>query len=148
LNPGWVVDASVGVKPYLPEDLAEAAKRLLRGAYNRTTPLFVPDLFYSECANIFLKYVRRSALPREHARRSLDNLKSLPLRAFSGARFLALALDRSFELALRYELSAYDAAYVITAQILEVPLVTADERLIRKLKGSGLDIHWLGDLPL
>ncbi|MFL6196494.1 MAG: type II toxin-antitoxin system VapC family toxin [Thermoanaerobaculia bacterium] len=148
MNAGWVVDASVAVKPYLREDLAETAKRLLRTAYSRATPLFVPDLFYSECANIFLKHVRRSALSSDHARRSLDNLKSLPLRPFSGARFLALALDRSFELALRYELSAYDAAYVTTAQVLEVPLVTADEKLIRKLAGSSVEICFLGDLPL
>jgi predicted nucleic acid-binding protein len=139
----WVVDASVGVKPYLPEDLSESAKRLFRTLRAGKVDLFVPDLFYSECANIFVKYVRRFNIPPAYARKSLMNLRSLPLLSTSGSELLASA----FNLALDHGISAYDASYVALARKLSAPVITADEKLIRKLEGSGADIHWLGDLP-
>jgi predicted nucleic acid-binding protein len=139
----WVVDASVGVKPYLPEDLSESAKRLFRTLRAGKVDLFVPDLFYSECANIFVKYVRRFNTPPAHARQSLTNLRSLPLLSTSGSELFTSA----FDLALDHGISAYDASYLALAQKLSAPVITADEKLIRKLAGSGADIHWLGDLP-
>jgi predicted nucleic acid-binding protein len=139
----WVVDASVGVKPYLPEDLSESAKRLFRTLRAGKVDLFVPDLFYSECANIFVKYVRRFNTPPAHARESLMNLRSLPLLSTSGSELFTSA----FNLALDHGISAYDASYLALAQKLSAPVITADEKLIRKLAGSGADIHWLGDLP-
>jgi predicted nucleic acid-binding protein len=143
LNRVWVVDASVGVKPYLPEDLSELAKRLFRSLRAGKVELFVPDLFYNECASIFLKYVRRFNTPPDHARKSLMNLRSLPLLSTSGSELFITA----FNLALDHGMSAYDASYVALARKLSVPFITADEKLIRKLEGTGIDIRWLGDLP-
>lgn len=143
MSRGWVVDASVGVKPYLPEDLSESAKRLFRTLRVGKVDLFVPDLFYNECANIFLKYVRRFNIPSAHARKSLTNLRSLPLLSTSGSEIFTSA----FNLALDHGISAYDASYVTLAQKLGVPFITADEKLIRKLAGTGADLRWLGDLP-
>ena len=140
----WVIDASAGVKFYVPEDLTEAAKRLFQGLDEGEISLFVPDLFYRECANIFWKYVRRFGLQVDYARRSLRNLISLPLTLIPGTDLLPTALD----LALDYEITAYDASYVALAHDLRLPLVTADRKLLRKLAGSGTDIRWLGDLSL
>jgi predicted nucleic acid-binding protein len=105
--------------------------------------LFVPDLFYSECANIFLKYVRRFNFPLANARKSLINLRSLPLLSTSGSELFTSA----FNLGLDYGISAYDASYIALARKLSAPVITADEKLIRKLASTGTDIHWLGDLP-
>ncbi|HEV7509927.1 MAG TPA: type II toxin-antitoxin system VapC family toxin [Thermoanaerobaculia bacterium] len=102
---------------------------------------FVPDIFYIECANIFWKYVRRFNVPQDHARKSLVNLASLALLSVSSDELLHSALD----LALEYGTSAYDASYVALSHQLNLPFVTADEKLIRKLEGSGTDAVWLGD---
>ncbi|HEX3556565.1 MAG TPA: type II toxin-antitoxin system VapC family toxin [Thermoanaerobaculia bacterium] len=142
MSRGWVVDASVAVKLYLPEDLSNAAENLF------SEPLivgrrrfFVPDLFYVECANIFWKYVRRFNIPQGHARKSLKNLASLTLLSVSSNDLLHSALD----LALEYGISAYDASYVALAHQMDLPFVTADEKLIGKLKGSDTEAVWLGD---
>jgi len=46
-----------------------------------------------------------------------------------------------------YEITAYDAAYVALSERLSLPLVTADERLVQHLAGTGLDVRFLGDWP-
>ncbi|MCA9916401.1 MAG: type II toxin-antitoxin system VapC family toxin [Anaerolineales bacterium] len=48
-------------------------------------------------------------------------------------------LTSAFDLAVHYELTAYDACYAALAQQLSLPLVTADAPLIRKLTGSGIE---------
>jgi predicted nucleic acid-binding protein len=144
LSRDWVIDANVGVKFYLPEDLAEAAQHLLLRLNEGDTSLFVPDLFYKESANIFWKYVRRAGLPPDDARRSLRNLISLPLTVVPGTDLVLYALD----LAVDHDITAYDASYVALAHDLRLPLVTADRKLLRKLAGTGTDIRWLGDLDL
>ena len=142
MSRSWVVDASVAVKPYLDEDLAEVAETLLQGARTGRAFLYVPDLFYTECANILWKHVRLLNILPPHARRSLENLTSIRLFPVSAINFLHHALD----LALEYGITAYDASYVALSEELKVPLVTADRKLIGKLQGTGNNIRWLGDL--
>ncbi|HEY0513228.1 MAG TPA: type II toxin-antitoxin system VapC family toxin [Thermoanaerobaculia bacterium] len=139
---GWVVDASVGAKLFLPEEFSDKAEELFRELVGIRKRFFVPDLFFIECANIFWKHVRRFGLRADEAQESLQDLRGLALLSVSSTTLLSDALDLALELGI----SAYDAAYVALAQDLSVPLVTADRKLIRKLEGSGNDVRWLGDL--
>jgi predicted nucleic acid-binding protein len=145
LTRDWVVDSSVVIKLFVPEDLADVAEELLRRK-GRAVPdrFFVPDLLYPECANILWKYVRRFGYRTEKAYEDLARLKYLALSPVSNAKIL---LD-SMILALDHGITAYDASYVALARQKEAPLVTADRKLIRKLEGSGTEICWLGDLTL
>ena len=103
----------------------------------------MPDLFYIECVNILWKYVRRFGYSPEAARQDVADLVRLSLLAVSTADLAEDALA----LALEHGITAYDAAYVALAQRLSLPLVTADESLVRRLDGAGLDVRWLGDWP-
>jgi len=139
-----VVDASAGIKLFLVEPLADRAD-VLFASLTLTPParLCVPDLFYVECTNILWKYVRRFGYSPEAARQDVADLVRLSLRVASTANLAEAALA----LALEHSLTAYDAAYVALAQKLSLPLVTADEALIRRLDGTGLDVRWLGEWP-
>jgi len=139
-----VVDASVGIKIFLVEPMADRADHLF-GSLSATPParLYVPDLFYVECTNILWKYVRRFGYSPEAARQDVADLVRLPLLAVSMADLAENALG----LALEHGITAYDAAYVALARRLTLPLVTADEALVRRLDGAGLDVRWLGDWP-
>lgn len=138
-----VVDASVGIKLFLAEDLADAADRLF-SQLTASPParLYVPDLFYVECANILWKYVRRFGYPPENARQDVADLRTLALVTVSTADLLEPAL----ELALAYEITVYDASYAALARQLGLPLVTADAPLARKLAGSDVDIRGLPEV--
>ncbi len=60
----------------------------------------------------------------------------------------ALLAEDALTLAIAHNISAYDACYVALARQLQAPMVTADEKLVRVLAGSGYDIQWLGSLSL
>ncbi len=139
-----VVDASVGIKLFLVEPLSDRADALFSSLI--TWPparLYVPDLFYIECANILWKYVRHFGYAPEAARRDVTDLIRLPLRSVPTAELAEAALA----LALEHGTTSYDAAYVALARRLSLPLVTADEALVRRLSGSNLDVRWLGEWP-
>ena len=137
-----MVDASVGIKLFVDEELSDRAAELFEGlAWEPPLHLYVPDLFYLECGNILWKYVRRFDYPTAQARESLSSLGALALQRLSDS----LLVEESLDLALARGISVYDASYVTLAQHLDVPFVTADERLVRKLEGSGIEIRWLGE---
>ena len=140
-----VVDASVGIKLFVEEELSDRAAELFEGlAWEPPLHIYVPDLFYLECGNILWKYVRRFDYPTAQASESLSSLGALALERLSDA----LLFEESLALALAHGISVYDASYVTLAQHLGVPFVTADERLVRKLQGSGIEIRWLGEPEL
>lgn len=140
-----VVDAGVGIKLFLREQWTDAAEQLFAGLEQEPTRrLYVPDLFYIECANILWKYVRRFGYAADEARHDLVDLRQLNLSAVATDDLLTHA----FDLAVEHGLTVYDACYVALADLLELPLLTADERLVNKLRGKEYDIRWIGDLEL
>jgi predicted nucleic acid-binding protein len=138
--PDCVIDASVGIKLFLLEDGSEAAQSLfLELAADPPSRFYVPDLFFVECGNILWKYVRHFSYPAENARQDVADLCSLNLQTISTADLLSSA----FELALQYDITAYDASYATLAQQLSLPLITADTTLLRKLTNSNIKIQTL-----
>ena len=139
-----VVDASVGIKLFLVEPLSDRADALFD--HLLATPaasFFVPDLFYIECTNILWKYVWRFGYPPDAARQDVANLVRLPLHSVSTADLAEPALV----LSVLHQMTAYDASYAALARELALPLVTADEALVRRLEKTDLDVRWLGDWP-
>jgi predicted nucleic acid-binding protein len=138
----WVVDASVGIKLFVAEDLSDRAHVLF--AQLTTDPpaqLHVPDLFYIECANILWKYVRRFGYPANQARHDVSDLGKLALRLTATVDLRSEALES----AMNHGISAYDGCYVALAERLAVPLITADERLAQTFSGASTEVLRLAD---
>ena len=138
-----VLDASVGIKLFVEEEDSAQADRLFSQLTGSPPARFyVPDLFFIECANVLWKYVRRLDYLVENALQDVRNLQALALRTVSTADLLVPAL----ELALTYDITAYDACYAALAQQINLPLVTADTSLAAKLKNSDIEIRILAEL--
>ena len=138
-----VVDASVGVKLFIQEDLSDQADMLFNQlAEDPGARFYVPDLFFVECTNILWKYVRNYSYPAESARRDVEDLRALALLTVSAADLIVPALD----LALDSGVTAYDACYAVLGQLLDLPLVTADVPLSRKLSGSKIEVRLLQEI--
>ena len=137
-----IVDASVAIKLFLPEEHSENAERLFaRLDSGRPFSLAAPDLLFIECAQVLWKRVTFKDMQREEAGRALATLLALPIASVPAAQLAPAALA----LAMRLGITAYDACYAALAQDLGAPLVTADKRLAEKLSKGRVTALWLGD---
>ena len=132
-----VIDASAGVRLFSNEQGAEEVARFFDFAAACTDlHLCVPELFFVECANVFLKQARRGDFSASAAKKNQAALLALAFKPYPVEPFSSDALD----LAARYGLSAYDALYACLAHFLKTTLVTCDVRLIRALAGSAISL--------
>lgn len=119
-----LVDASVAIKWVVDErGSAEAALLLDRR-------LLAPDLLCTECADILRKMARRREITSEEADIAARALESADLELVAMRPYLAAATA----LAIALDHPASDCIYVAIAAELAVPLVTADERWVKKLR--------------
>jgi predicted nucleic acid-binding protein len=137
-----VVDASVGVKWFVPEVLAAEARRWHQGPDELHIPAFFFDL---EIANILWKKARRAEITRADADLILAQLPGLPVTRHPEASLLPSA----FDLADRTQRTVYDCLYLALAVQLNGRLVTADQRLYNSLSGTSWASYvcWVGDVP-
>ena len=139
-----VVDASVAIKLFVREELSDRAEALFARLTNKPPPRFyAPDHLFIECANVLWMYVRLYGYDREAAVQDLADLRQLPWHSLPTRELV----EASLLIGLDHEIATYDAAYVVLAESLGLPLVTADESLLRRLADTPCDARWLGDLP-
>ncbi|MEK6813290.1 MAG: type II toxin-antitoxin system VapC family toxin [Nitrospirota bacterium] len=137
-----VVDASVAVKIFVPEALsAQAQEVFARFASENGAELIVPDFFFIECANVLWKWVHRAGYPSKDVQEHLRDLTVLGLTVIPDQ----VVAEEALGIALKHQITAYDACYVAAGAQLRIPLITADEKLAMKLAKSSLKVHWLGD---
>lgn len=135
-----VVDASVAAQVVSPEPLTAQATALFALLSGGRAVFHVPELFYLECANIFWKKKQRGVCSESQAVQALSDLLALPLICTT---HVGLAVE-ALKLAVALDITAYDACYLALAEWLGVPFITADQKLERKLAGSGRALVWLG----
>lgn len=123
------VDASVVVKWFLEEEFAEEARKLRNDHLAEAITVEAPAVLPFEVLNA----ARFSgALDRSELVRIADALEqaSIPLYDLGGS-----LAAKALEVALETDLTVYDASYVALAQILDAPLYTADEEMLRATRG-------------
>lgn len=130
----FIADASVVVKWYIPEQGSDRADRLLRDARE----LLAPDLLLAEFGNVLWKKVRRGELTEEEARTiSRAFIANCPVTW----RALEPLSQAALDLALTYRHPIYDAYYLALAVAEDCPLVTADDGLVRIVRGTALESY-------
>lgn len=137
-----VVDASVGVKWFLPEVLSPEARQWRSGPDELHT---LACFFDIEIANVLWKKIWRSEISRADADAILSELPLLPLKRHAEAPLLALA----FDLANQTERTVYDSLYLALAVQLSGRMVTADQRFYNALQGTPWVsyVSWVANLP-
>ncbi|MBI2803850.1 MAG: type II toxin-antitoxin system VapC family toxin [Planctomycetes bacterium] len=120
-----VVDSSVVVKWILPESDSADAVRVKDEVMAANGKLIVLDLVWPEVSNAIWKSHRQRKITLANAQQALAVLKGLPFQAKPAAS----ALEKAFDIAVKYDRAVYDALFVALAQDLGVRGVTADEPL-------------------
>lgn len=125
-----VVDASVAAKWLFEEDGTEAALRLRGPEYD----LVGPDLLFLEVGNVVWRKVRAGEIEAADGRAMVAAILEAPLQVEPSAALLPAA----WEIAVGHDRTVYDGVYLALSVALDAPLVTADHRLRRALRGSEL----------
>jgi predicted nucleic acid-binding protein len=129
----FVVDASVAAKWILHDEASETANALLKTVIRQGA--FVPAIFPFEVENVLLAAQRRGRVDATSVAEALNLLKHLDLDI---EPFLPSQIGRHLELALRFKLTAYEAAYLVLSLRRDATLFTADHPLETAAKSLGI----------
>ncbi len=132
-----VVDASVALAWALPDESSSYADAVL--AVVETDGLLVPDLWAREVANgLAVAYLRKRITPAEE-RAFLTALSHLNINVERLVGALSVVRD-GVAAAMRYGLTAYDAAYLDLAAREKLKLATLDTAMRKAAEQSGIAI--------
>ena len=129
-----VVDTNIIAYLWLPNDRRAEVRALLE-SYSRW---FAPILWRSEYRNILAGYLRRGQLGIEDAQ-----------RAYAGAAGLLRGNERMptaesvLDLIATTDLSSYDCEFVAVANTLQIPLATADRKILRTFPQTARSLEQL-----
>lgn len=130
-----VIDTSVAIAWFMPDERDLGSELLDRVI---ETGAMVPGLWPLEIANALLVAVRRHRVSQAHCERALQSLGKLPIEI--DTETTGRAWGRTFELAVRFGLTIYDACYLELAQRRELPLASLDRKLRRAGRAVGLTL--------
>ena len=128
---GWVIDASVTLPWFFPDEATAFTERVLDALADQA--IWAPTLWVLECTNVLQSAERRRRIDARRRAEIASELADLPVRLDPAAPGF-VALDR---LAATHGLSAYDAAYLELALRRSLVLVSLDERLLAAAKALG-----------
>lgn len=135
---GFIVDASVGAGWIIKNQVSGysgAAKRALLAG-----PLVAPALWWLAMTILLRFGCRRRTITAVEAHGFIKTLEALPIRIES----LECNASELLGLALRHDLSAYEAIYLDLALRLQLPLATEEPRCARQRSHRALASGCLG----
>lgn len=136
-----IVDSSVIVKWYLPDEKDDYALKIQQDFTLKTIFISIPVLLFYEVNNILKSAAKSLRISQGKTYQVYEDLFQLDFTVYSSAALLKEAL----RLAIAFDITSYDASYIALAEYLKVPFFTADEKLVKKAS-SGL-VKILGDYP-
>jgi predicted nucleic acid-binding protein len=127
-----VADASFCGAWVLTDESSGAAESLLARIISGSVQLVVPALWHYEMLNLLRSAVRRKRLAKEDLDLTVEALERVPmtLEDLPGAP----ARRRILHLAMQFDLSSYDAAYLELADRFKISLQTNDAKLAAAAK--------------
>lgn len=135
---GYLIDASVAVRFLLKEDLSSEAEAVLEGFVDGKYDLSAPPLILCEVGNAIRTAAVRGEVSPEAAAVAYGFFLKLGLGRVT---FPDEKYGRVLDLCLRRKLSFYDGVYVYWSGVLNVPLLTADDKMFEAAAGEATVVH-------
>ena len=135
----FVLDASVALSWCFPGDPTEDTpySRLILAKLAKDDAV-VPDIWAFELANIiFVACNKRKRITQRQIDQYLQRLRALPIRVEHNNLWANVSLE---SLARKWNLPAYDAAYLDLALRRRLPLATADDDLRKAAAAVGIHV--------
>lgn len=123
-----ILDTSVVLKWFVDERGSNTARKYLEDSIEGKNRILIPTLLFYELGNVCL----HKAIPAKEISEIMELLQRLP---FEIEDIGYVAFRKIYQNAFEYQLTYYDASYVTLMQKYDCELITADEKLFKKLKG-------------
>ncbi|MDR1649863.1 MAG: type II toxin-antitoxin system VapC family toxin [Synergistaceae bacterium] len=136
-RPSFVIDASVIIAWYSPEEVNMYANNILDCLENGETAI-TPQLCCLEVNNVMRILEKRGTLSNLSAEKALTSINNISIKRDHTPIGFEIPLTRS--LSCQYGLTIYDACYLELAVRLSLPLATLDQKLLEACKAVGVDI--------
>ncbi len=127
-----ILDSSIIAKWFFPEDDTEIALEIKNKFLHKEIELLVPLLLYYEVSNLLKSAVKSSRATLEEVTKLFTAFLKLNFEVYSSRDLMSEALKKAVE----YDISSYDAAYIVLSEQQEVPFITADQKLINKVNSK------------
>lgn len=127
-----VIDASVSMSWCFDDEASDAGDAIF--ARVAESGGIVPSLWRYEVANVLALATRRERISEASSKRFLSMLDRLALE------FVEAPPIRLVDLAVRFGLTAYDAAYLDAAMVRRAPLATRDAALRSAAAAAGVTL--------
>ena len=124
-----IVDTSIIIAVITNEKNKKKIIELTTGAN-----LFAPASLHWEIGNAFSAMFKRKKLNLKQAKVALKYYNEIPIR------FSDIDLEHVLDIAIKYNIYAYDAYFIIAAKELNAPLLSLDSSLIEVAKSEGLKV--------
>jgi len=134
---GWVIDSSIALAWALPDKTSKGAERFLSQILVGNI-FWVPALWWYEMANALLMAQRRKRLTEAERIRLIELYRKLPVQ--TDMTLDPDIISRFHTLAIEYNLSAYDTAYLELAQRRGLGLTTVDRQLRSAAQKAGVKV--------
>ena len=118
-----MIDASFMLAAILPDERHQYAEEVIQKYIDGTCVLLVPSVFPFEVANGIKMAIVRKRLTSPAAKEILKKCRELNIPIED------TDIIKVFSLAIKSDLSIYDASYVALAQTKNIPLLTLDSKM-------------------
>jgi predicted nucleic acid-binding protein len=127
-----VLDTSVAVKFYLPEEWREEALTILAAVGEGEAKLLAPSTVQPELFNALWQQHRRGKLSRVEVGEHWGDFSVTSIDLYAPEDLM----PRAAQMALETGVIVYDALFLALAEDAGAFLVTADDRLLKALRGT------------
>ena len=137
-----VIDASALLKAYFPDEEGfEKAKEVLFLYSLGELNLFAPSLIDYEISNAIFVAYKRKRISFDEAKEIQQKIVNLDIERYD-LNFLKTHL---LDACKKFNISVYDASYLVLANKLKISLITGDRRFFNAVKVESKNVIWIGD---
>lgn len=122
----------MAIKFYLPEDGHDQAVKLLDAAEASAVELSAPGTIFPEGFNALAQQQRRGLLDAEDGGEAWEKLLAAPVYTYK----VEDLIGRAAQISQQTTVIVYDALFLALAEEAETVVVTADDKLLKALRGT------------